>query len=227
MVTYTWSKTMDFGADGFYGAEGTYIQDPYHPIRDRSVAGFDLTHILSVNWVYDLPFGPARRFNPGNHLLSYVLGNWQFNGITTFESGPPYTLCVEGDIANTGNVSGCPASGYERPNYIGGRINLARPTPAEWFNVNAFVAPAAFTFGSVGRNSLRADGLSNLDLSLFRQFPLKSEERNLEFRAEFFNAFNFVNYGFPNSDLSSSTFGQVTNTANRARQIQLGLKIIF
>jgi len=228
LVSYTYSKVLNYGADGFYGAEGTFIQDPYHWRNDRSVAGFDLTHILSFNWVYDLPVGPGREYNPGNRVLSHIVGNWQFNGIANFTTGPPYSLCVEGDIANTSNV-GQVCAGYERPNYAGQTVNLAHQSTAEWFNPSAFVAPPPFTFGQVGRNTMRSDGLSNLDLSVFRRFPLWSEQRNLEFRAEFFNAFNIVNYAAPNSDFSSATFGKVTSTyvTNRPRQIQFGLKIIF
>jgi hypothetical protein len=220
MVSYTWSKSIDIGDSGWYGVEGHSVQDPYSYNNDRSVSGFDLPHVLSVNWVYQLPFGPGMSWNPSNKVLSHVIGNWQVNGIALLRSGQPFNLSVPGDGANTGN------NGYLRPDYVGGDISLSNPTPAKWFNTGAFAIPAAFKFGSMGRHILRSDGYENLDLSIFRQFPIL-ESRRLEFRAEMFNALNRVVYGTPNGNITSSGFGQVTGLANQPRQIQLALKFIF
>ena len=84
----------------------------------------------------------------------------------------------------------------------------------------------AFTFGTLGRHVLRADGVQNYDFSIFRQFPV-TETKRLEFRAEMFNAFNTPVYGTPNGTITSVNFGKVTDTANQARQIQLALKFLF
>ncbi|MCI0418279.1 MAG: hypothetical protein L0312_03480, partial [Acidobacteria bacterium] len=220
MVSYTWSKSIDIGSSGWYGVEGHSVQDPYNFNNDRSVSGFDLPHVLTVNFVYQLPFGPGKRFNPGNKALSHIIGNWQFNGIALYRSGIPYNLSVPGDIANTGS------QGYMRPNYLGGDIKLAKPTADKWFNTAAFGVPAAFTFGSAGRHILRRDGLQNYDLSIFRQFPIL-ESKSLEFRAEMFNALNSINYGTPNGNILSANFGKVFGTAIQPRQIQMALKFIF
>jgi outer membrane receptor protein involved in Fe transport len=220
MISYTWSKAIDIGCSGWFGVEGCSIQDPYNFNNDRSVAGFDLTQVLTVNWVYSLPIGKGKALQTGNSVADYILGNWQLNGIALLRSGQPYSLFVNGDIANTGNVSP-----YIRPNVVGDH-KLENPTPEQWFNRAAFAAPAPFTFGNLGRHRLRSDWLRNFDLSVFRQFPI-TESKSVEFRAESFNTFNTPTYGIPTNNLSSPTFGRVLSTANTPRQLQLGLKLIF
>ncbi len=222
LVSYTWSKAIDIGSSGRYGAEGQAIQDQYHFNNDRSQSPFDLTHVLSINWVYELPVGPGRRFGPSNRILSHIVGQWQLNGISTLQSGTPFTLFVSGDLANIGDFS----NNYLRPNYIGGNATLSSPTPAKWFNTSAFAVPSPFTFGNFGRYRLRGDGTVNFDLSIFRQFPIR-EQKRLEFRAELFNAFNTPVFSAPDRNILSGTFGRVFSTANQARQIQLALKFIF
>jgi len=222
LVSYTWSKTMDLGSDGWYGVEGFSVQDPYHFNRDKSVAGFDLTHILSFSWVYPLPFGRGQRWSSNNRALNYTFGNWQFNGIMFLASGQPYSIFANGDIANTGN-----ANGYERASAVSGvPLYPSQKTPNQWFNAGAFAAPAPYTFGSLGRNSLRADWSRNFDLSLFRAFPV-TESKRLEFRAEFFNTFNTPTFGIPDSTVGDQHFGEVFSTSNAARIIQLALKFYF
>lgn len=219
-VSYTYSKAIDIGSSGWYGVEGHSVQDPYNFNRDRSVSAFDLTHVLSVNLLYDIPVGRGRLFSTGNTVADYLLGNWQLNTITTARSGLPYNIVVSGDIANTGNTSN-----YLRGNLVG-NPRLDNPTRQRWFNTSAFAVPERFTFGNVGRNVLRSDAYWNVDLSLFRQFPFM-ERRRFELRAEAFNVFNTVVYGTPQGNMSSPIFGQVTGTANNPRSLQLGLKIIF
>jgi hypothetical protein len=219
-LSYTFSKSIDIGCSGWFGVEGCSIQDPYHFNNDRSISGFDLTHVLTMNWVYELPFGFGKRFHTGNRVADYVIGGWQLNGIATLRSGLPYNINISGDIANIGN-----ASGYMRPN-LAGDPNLANPSPQAWFNTAAFAVPSQYTFGNFGRFGLRSDWVRNFDLSVFRQFPIK-ESKAIEFRAEAFNTFNTPTFGTPVSSISSPNFGKVLSTANSARQLQLGLKIIF
>ena len=221
MVSYTYGKAIDIGSSGWYGVEGHSVQDPYNFNNDRSISGFDLTQVLTVNWVYQLPFGPGMKWNPSNKVLSHIIGNWQTNGIVLLRSGQPYNLTVPGDIANTGN-----ASGYMRPNFNGGEVTVDNPSPAKWFNTGAFSVPANFTFGNFGRHVLRSDGWENLDFSIFRQFPI-TEGKRLEFRAEMFNAFNNVVYAAPNNNITSGDFGRVFGVAKQPRQIQMALKFLF
>ena len=219
-VSYTYSKTIDTGSDGWYGVEGFSVQSPYSYNNDRSIAGYDLTHVLSVNIVYELPIGTGKRFATGNKVVNYIIGGWQVNTVAQARSGLPYSISVEGDIANTGN------SGYERANLVGDP-HLSNPTANEWFNTAAFAIPATYTFGNSGRNILRGPASWNIDASMFRKFPLPWEGAALEFRAEAFNLPNTVILGNPNGDLSSPTFGVITGTQNSSRIIQFGAKITF
>ena len=219
-VSYTWSKDMDYGCEGLYAIEGCSIQNPYKIKSDRSVATYDLTHILAISTIYDVPIGKGRRFSAGNSFLNYVLGGWQLNNIFTARSGTPFTISSGADPANTGN------GGQERPNLVGSPY-LSHPSEAGYFNTSAFALPAPYTFGNLGRNSLRGPGFWNLDTSLFRQFPFWGEGRRVEFRAEAFNVFNAQILGNPSSTLSDPNFGRITSTQSTARILQLALKVIF
>jgi len=218
-VSYTWAKSLDYGASGFFGAEDYSVQNPYNIKADKSVSGFDVTHVLTTSWVYELPFGKGKAVQTGSSALDYIVGGWQLNGIAVFRSGQPYNLTVAGDLANTGN------SNYLRPNVVGD-WSVGTRTPSAWFNKAAFAAPASYTFGNMGRNVLRSDWYRTFDLSVFRRFPIK-ERAKLELRGEAFNAFNTPIFAAPTVALTSSSFGQVTSMSNSPRQLQLSMKLIF
>jgi hypothetical protein len=222
-VAYTFSKTINVGGDGFYGVEGGVPQDAYDPARfDRSVSGLDLTHILSVNMLYEIPVGKGKRFSTGHGVLDYILGGWQINNLFQAHSGIAFTPISTSDIANTGQASW---TGYEHLNKVG-NPGLSKKSAAEWFNTDAFATPLAGTFGDAGRNSLRGPSFWKLDTSLFRQFPI-GEGRQFEFRAEAFNVLNHVNLGQPANDINSGAFGTINSTASSARQLQLAVKFVF
>ena len=223
-VAYTWSKAINVGTDGWFGIEGGVPQDPYNPAAygSRSVAGFDLTNILAVNTLYQLPIGKGKRFSTNSGVLDYILGNWQINNIFTAHSGMPFTPYISSDIANTGNYGG-----YETLDVVGNPNKLSKRGPAEWFNTAAYAVPAGYTYGTAGRNSLRGAPYWNLDSSVFRLFPI-GEGRQFEFRAEAFNVLNNVDLGQPFNDLNDGPlFGTVNGTANTARELQLALKFTF
>src|SRR5208337_524207 len=150
--------------------------------------------------------------------------NWQFNGIFFVSSGQPFFVGIPGDTANTGNVT----ERAERLSGVSPYANEGAPSPGGmyWLNTAAFATPAAFTFGSEGRNDLRMDWPRNFDLSLFRSFPI-TEAKRLEFRAEFFNAFNTPRFGEPDNTVGDQYFGQVSSQYNSPRIIQLALKLYF
>lgn len=217
-ATYTWSKAIDPGSSGFFGVEGNSIQNPYNMRADRSIASYDITHNAVFSWVYDLPFGTNMKMRSGNRMLDYIAGNWQINGISDLRSGAPVNLTVTGDIANTGNV------GYMRPDVVGD-WHIDNPTRAKWFNTEAFKAPAAFTFGNSGRNTLRAQAVHRFDMSVFRKFPIR-ERIYGELRAEAYNVFNVVTYNAPTADVANINFGRVLS-AMGARSMQLSFRVHF
>lgn len=216
-VNYTWSKNIDEACDGFFGAEGCFSRNPYDPAFDRSVAGMDLPQMLTADALYPLPFGARRRFLTGNRVLDFAIGGWQLNAIATLTSGNPFTVSFSGDVANTGNAN----QGVDQV----GDPHLSHPTIAEWFNTAAYQAPAQYTYGTVGRNTLRSDGYKDLDLSIFRDFTM--ERVRAEFRAEAFNLTNTPVWAAPKSTLNNKTFGTISGTASTQRELQMALKIYF
>jgi len=220
LVSYTWSKSIDMASSAQF-RESMSLQDPYNPKESRSVSGFDVPHIFSTAFVYELPFGPGRRWM-SRGIGAKILGSWQTNAILQARTGQPYTLFMNVDVANIGAINQAVRA---RPNLVGSPV-LANPRPEAWFNTAAFSSPAQFTFGTSGRNILRTDNLTNLDLSLFREDRIREGIR-LQFRVELFNSLNHPTFGQPVALFTSPQFGRVTSTASTARQIQLGLKLIF
>jgi hypothetical protein len=218
LLSYTWSKAIDLACSGLYGVEGCELQNPYNLAADRSVSGFDLTHVFSASLIYEFPFGKNHLFNPSRRAVRALISGWQINGIATLHSGIPYDVTYEGDLANTGNM-------FVRANLVGYPY-LANPTPPEWINTSAFAVPTRYTFGNLGRNSLRSDWYRNLDLSLFRRFFI-SEQLKLEFRTEAFNTTNTAVFAAPGNIINGPNFGVVTSTANSPRQLQMAVKLIF
>ena len=216
-VSYTYSKTMSEG-DGWFGIEGSNPQNPYNPSASRSASGFDLTHVLSINSLYEIPVGKGKRFSTGNSIIDYIVGNWQINALITGRSGQTFSPQIGSDIANIG-------SNFVFLNRVGDP-HLSHRSAAEWFNTAAYQSPAPYTFGNAGRNSLRSQPYWDFTPSVIRRFPIW-ESLQFEFRAEAFNALNHTVFGVPSSDLNDPNFGKVTSTANYARELQLSGKIVF
>jgi hypothetical protein len=223
-VAYTWSKSINVGGDGWFGVEGTVPQDPYNPagFGSRSVAGTDLTNVLSVNTLYQVPVGRGKMFSTGNRFADYILGNWQINNIFVAHTGQVFTPVTSSDIANTGN-----GFTYETLDLVGNPNQISKRTTSEYFNTAAYQNPAQYTYGTAGRNSLRTQPFWDLDGSVFREFPIH-DSLSFEFRAEGFNILNNVILGTPDANINDGkNFGTVNNTANSPRILQFAGKIIF
>jgi carboxypeptidase family protein len=229
-VAYTFSKALTEN-DGWFGAEGKNVADPYNPRASLSPAGFNLPHILTANVVYELPLGANKRYATSNHVVDALIGNWQVNSIFTIRSGQAYSVTDGEDQANTGNTGW---AGYEQANLVGDPNSGTCPNGGAaksrgcYFNTNAFAKPTFGTFGNVRPNGFQQQRYWNVDMSIFRQFPLWNENRRLEFRAESFNMLNTTILGTPGNDVNNpGALGIVTSAANQARQLQFGLKFIF
>jgi hypothetical protein len=216
-LAYTYSKGIDFGCDTY----GSFcdVQDPYHWQKDKGVAGWNSKHIFSGSLVYELPFGRGHRWNTSNAVANYVIGGWQGNAIATMSGGAPYDVQAPYQISNTNNITGA-----ERANVVGNPY--AGATKLNPINVSAFALPDAFTFGDMGRNTLRADWHRNLDLSVFRSFPF-TDSRKLEFRIEAFNLTNTPVFAVPDNNITDPNFGVVSSIANVEREVQLAAKFYF
>jgi hypothetical protein len=175
---------------------------------------------FSASVVYEIPLGKGKSYSTGVRAIDYVVGNWQLGGIVSFYSGVPFDVTVSnGNLSNTGNT-------VERANLALPNAYASNKGPNLWLNPAAFATPAPYTFGNLGRNSLRSDSTKNLDLSLVRRFPI-TERAGFEFRGDAFNLTNTAIFNAPNHTLGNPNFGVITSTRNNPRQLQFALKLIF
>ncbi len=191
---------------------------------ERSLDENDIPHRLVISAVYELPFGPTKRWLKEG-VLGAVFGGWQYNVIYTYQSGNP--LVVRGSNNFTG---------INRPNLAGDPVLPAgERTVLKWFNTAAFANPANWTIGNVPRTmpTLRGPAYKNVDMSLFRNIKI-TERFKLEFRAEAFNALNMVIYDNPNTSFTPNASGVNTNanfgrilSSMAARRMQFGLRLTF
>ncbi len=216
ITSFTWSKNINIGCASFW--EACSIQDPYNLNASRGPSPLDVPLVFTVSPGYELPFGKGKPYLE-HGLGGAVLGNWQLNGIFSARSGTVFTPTINFDNANVGGGN------TQRANVTGNPI-LDNPTIAQWFNINAFAIPSAFTYGNAGRNSLRGPGFWNFDFSVFRNFSIMEKAR-LQFRSEFFNVFNHTNFANPSATLGNPNFGVITSTSNGPRSIQMALKLNF
>jgi hypothetical protein len=179
-----------------------------------------MPHVLVFSGVYQLPIGRGRQFgSTWGRSIDAVLGGWQTSGILTAESGTPFTVTISGDVAN---VNG----GQQRGQQIGSQLPSGfSQSIAQYYNKAAYALPANYTFGNVGRNTLRGHNMKNLDFSLQKHFTL-TESKSLQLRGDFFNISNTPHFGVPNGVVNSPTFMQILS-AGGPRDIQLSLKLLF
>jgi hypothetical protein len=230
-VNYTYSKSLDDHSSSFLGNEGlggtTTFMDPRNPRADYGPSNFNISDRVAGNVSYELPIGSGKAFLSGaTGILNAIAGGWQVNTILTTQTGFPFTPLVgfnqsaDGDTRNPDRVS-------INPNFNG---TIIEGSPHQWFNPAAFILPAAGTFGNAGRDILTAPGLLEMDSSLFKTFH-PNERMTLQFRAEFFNALNHTNFGWPvistftAAGAVSSSAGVITSTLSTSRQIQMSLKL--
>jgi len=227
LTGYTWNRLIDDVSTtvGFLGQASTR-QNAYDLKAERAIGSQDIRHRLVSSFVYELPFGSGKRFGQHwNAAANRVLGGWQINGIVTFQSGLP--LIVTQGQNNVGLFNPT-----QRPTWNGNDANLSGSTNdklAKWFDTSAFAITPAFTWGNTPRvmPNLRADGVKNFDLSLFKNNSFDGGRFNAQFRAELFNAFNRVQFNPPATRVDSSDFGVVSSQANGPRQVQLSVKLMF
>jgi hypothetical protein len=223
LASYTFSKTIADGADGFYEKPSIDIRNMYCRRCDRALSDYDQPQRLVVNSTYELPIGRKRAIGHNwNKVVDALLGQWQVNGIMTMSKGLPLRFYVS---QNTSNSLG----GNQKPDVTGVSPDLGGArTIARWFDTAQYKTPRPYTFGTEGRTDsrLRMDGVNNLDASLFKTFQVR-EGLHVQFRAEAFNSTNSPMFAPPGTTLGNATFGIVTAQENTPRQIQLGLKILF
>jgi len=161
---------------------------------------------------------------PGPKML---VNGWKLTGITHLSTGSPVTLFEVDDRSLLGTAgAGAISIPIDRPNYTAGSLNISNPRRGNpYFNTALFSAEDLGTIGTANRRFFASPGLNNFDAALLKDTTLR-ESLRLEFRAELFNAFNHAQFGQPDGNFNSSTFGMVS-TANSPRIMQLSLKLLF
>jgi hypothetical protein len=233
MISYTWGEALADAPDhistsgGGAGIDTGVFREPQDGNNLRAERGpseFDVTHRFVASYIWELPFGRGRHFGSNwSRPVDFLLGGWQVTGIHVLQSGFALTATLGGStVLNLGGER------RARPNLVGDpELPESERTLNRWFNTDAFAAfsPAPQAFGDAGVGIMRGPGLANFDFTLAKNFPI-SERRYIQFRTEFFNAFNHPNFGPPNIARDSSGFGQIL-TANSGRIIQFGIKFYF
>ena len=231
---YTWSHCID-------NASGLRSNVRWNdPKADRGNCDQDIRHRNVLSYIYELPF-----YKDQHGFAGKVLGGWQVSGVTVLQTGQPFNITEPTDRSLSG-------AGADRPDFTGTEVvfndprntDTANGGPNRSFNgtgggtataaTNPFfrrvgsgtsLALGAGRFGSLGRNVFHGPGDINFDVTMMKRTRV-GEGKIIEFRAEFFNVFNHVNFGNPNGNIGSANFGRITTTDD-PRLIQFGLKFVF
>jgi len=217
-VAYTWSSgRTDANAYNYWP------MDSYNLRRDWGPSSYNRNQILTVSYVYPLPF-----WLNGQNWYQKVLGGWQVSGVTGIQTGLPFNVVVQGDPAGIGVVgsNGGPngtVTGTQRPMLV--NTNWEGPTRTQYLNPSAFAAPAPGTYGNLGAYALHYPLYNNWDVSLTKSFPIRENVR-ASFRAELYNFPNHLSYTNIQTVVGNSNFGQITG-ATDPRTLQLALRLSF
>ncbi len=221
LVSYTWSKSIDTTSGiRTSDSDSLFSQDGRCMLCDRGLSAFDDRHRLVISGLYDVPFGRGRKIAIRNSMLDAVVGGWQVGGITTWRSGFHINPSAGQNRANT-NINS------DRPDATGQSVRLDTATTGRWFNTAAFTLQPIYQFGNAARNSIPGPAGFMLDTNVQKNFRLPKEGHELQFRWESYNLLNHPVWGFPNTNLSSPSFGQVSSTTTNMRQMQFALKYVF
>jgi len=234
LAAYTFSKLLGNSGsltewlDSGMGSGNSY-QDPANLRAEKALLGFDARQRLVLSYVFDLPIGEGRRFlNGGGAASQKLISGWSVSGMATFQMGFPLAFSATPNNASAFGLG-------LRPNVVPGcdpKVSgSAQSRLYGWFKASCFSVPAPYTLGNLSAThpSLRGHGINNWDFSLLKKTSI-TERFNLEFRGEFFNLFNRVRFGLPNTQVTTTanpTTGYVTRQINQPRLVQLALRLAF
>ncbi len=224
LAAYTYGKSIDYYSGAALNELANVPGDQFDWRTNRGRSDFNREQRFVVSGVYQLP-----EFNFESGFAKSLLNNWQVAGIAVFQSGLPFSVVDSNDtsIINRANFNRTFSGDVYSSGNLSDRLNA-------YFNPAAFVRSAFGTttfdpsapFGNVTRNFLTGPGQKNVDISFIKLVPF-SERLRGEFRAEFFNVFNWVNYANPNNNLAGANFGRIERAATGPRVIQFAFKLGF
>ncbi len=245
IAAYTYSKTLTNSDTALYYPTGgfgvfNFGQDFYNRKAEKSLASFDFPHFLKLTWIYDLPFGPGKRWlSSGGGALEKVVGGWTVTAIQNYHSGDPLAIVTDQctQLYNGPYGDGCGV----RPDLVSGVPLTLSSQGLDAINGTPYLNPAAFVdppftgsgafasrLGSAARfaRGIRGTSSSSEDLGILKRTHL-GERLNLEFRADFFNLFNRTGRGDPDTDVDSGTFGLIFGPQRGGRVVQLAMRLTF
>ncbi len=225
-IAYTWSKSMDYGSGNYWQNSLPMFRPPRVWVYGKST--FDQTHVFTLNYVWDLP---KLSTHAPYTAVRLIFDNWQVSGITTFASGTPsglsFTTSPSVDLTGGGDGQRV---------IVTGRVPLSRGDRSfgRWFARENVALPGKGDPGNAPKDVFRGPGINNWEVSLFKNFPLGSEERRLQFRWEMYNVFNHTQYAGVTTAARfnaqgqqiNSLFGQVSS-ARDPRIMQGSLRFTF
>jgi len=223
LAGYTYAKSLDNGSG--YGEQINLLD-----VNQKSLSSFDIRHNFVVSYDYAVPFDRL-------HGPSRLVKGWRVSGITRFSSGQPVTLVETDDRSYLGTAgAGAISLPIDTPNFTPGSLHISDPRSNQpYFNTSLFSLENIGTLGTAPRRFFSGPGLNNWDIAILKDTLIK-EGMNLEFRTEFFNAFNHTQFGQPDgnindlisvgSDGTQTGFGMI-HSANPPRIMQLSLKLLF
>jgi hypothetical protein len=226
-LSYTNSKLFTDANNNnikFAGDTNTPVQDFNNRRAERALSTEDISQRLVMNYIYELPFGPGKRWlGKTNGPIAWTVGGWRLAGIVTFQTG--YPLALTTSVNNTHSFGG-----GSRPNSNGqsAKLSGAKKSVNEWFDTSVFSQPAPFTFGNVQATlaNVRSDGARNYDASLLKTTQI-GDRLKAEFHADAFNVLNTPRFASPATAFGAAAFGVVSSQYNDPREIQVGLKLLF
>jgi hypothetical protein len=229
--SYTFGKSIDDGSS-FFGSSGERagLADSTNLAADRGPSSFDIRHRAVFTFVVDLPVGPSHRLLGWNNGVNrQVFGGWQISGITSIQTGTPFTV-----FNSSQDFSGFNQFN-DRPDVVGtGPLHQDNRNPDAAFDPAYFgcvtapkldctkAVPPTGRLGTSGRNQYYGPGLQNWNFAVAKVFPLGTERVRLRFRADFFNLFNHTNFANPVGSQSSGNFGKITATVGSATATAVG-----
>jgi hypothetical protein len=211
-------------------SEIALAQDPYNRRLDRGRSSYDRPLRLAGNVVYELPI-----YQEQKGFVGRVLGGWQLNSNFNFQSGAPFSPLNPSDISGTlGGLAS--AIGIATRANVNTSLDLSHMTVEQMFALRGTVNSAGNALfrslvngqriGDAGRNSLRADGLNNVDFGLLKNTKI-GENQRLQLRADFFNFTNTRDFGTPNSVVTAPGFLRQWDTDGGNRRVIVGIRYVF
>ena len=220
-AAYTWSKAIDTTSEATAVGTGDTNQNGNDARAGRGLSRFHTPHRFTMYGTYRLPF-----FSGQKGLLGQAFGGWQFSGVMKLAKGTPFTVTTTAlDLNFDGFSESRPV--ILDPSILGNGVNNPA-TSRDALPRTAFRALTSNYFNTpiLGRNTFFLDGVKNVDFGITKIFSMPWEGHKLTVRADLFNAFNHVQYGFPSSVTTNTNFGAITSTATlyTPRNIQVSLR---